>query len=41
MSGHNTNVRPTCSWVTVTDERGRTHLEARWGTPVQVQRDAA
>jgi hypothetical protein len=22
-----------CHWVAVTDETGRTHLEARWGSP--------
>lgn len=22
-----------CRWVKVTDESGRTHLEARWGSP--------
>lgn len=26
---------PTCTWVEVTDARGRTHMEARWTvTPV-------
>ncbi|WP_281258310.1 hypothetical protein [Nocardioides gansuensis] len=22
-----------CTWVSVTDESGRTHMEARWATP--------
>jgi hypothetical protein len=26
--------RPVQTWVTVTDERGRRHLEARWTVPV-------
>lgn len=24
---------PTCTWVAVVDETGRTHMEARWVTP--------
>lgn len=31
MSGNHANARPTCTWVPVTDETGRTHLEAHWG----------
>ena len=24
---------PVCTWVAVTDEAGRTHMEARWAAP--------
>ena len=41
MSGNESNARPTCTWVPVTDESGRTHLEAHWGTPTAAQTRAA
>ena len=30
-----------CSWVPVTDESGRTHMEARWTTAAAAVRTAA
>lgn len=33
--------RPVCTWVPVTDETGRTRLEARWTTAVTAIRTAA
>ena len=41
MSGNDANARPTCTWVSVTDESGRIHLEAHWGALPQTQARAA
>ena len=41
MSGNNTNARPTCTWVPVTDASGRTYLEARWAPVGQAQQHQA
>ena len=41
MSGNNTNARPICTWVPVTDAAGRTYMEARWATVVETHHIAA
>ena len=42
MSGSEADGRPSCTWVTITDDAGGTRLEARWA-PLGggVHRDAA
>ena len=41
MSGNDTNDRPACTWVRVTDASGRTRMEARWAPVVGIQHQAA
>ncbi|MGN0065121.1 MAG: hypothetical protein ACI379_12845 [Nocardioides sp.] len=33
MRDHTVTSRPVCRWVAVTDEQGRTRMEAHWSTP--------
>lgn len=33
MSDYKTTSGLVCTWVVVTDEAGRTHMEARWSQP--------
>ena len=38
MSKRKMAAGPVCTWIPVTDESGRTHMEARWTlTPVAVR----
>lgn len=41
MSKHMTNGAPVCTWVPVTDDSGRTRMEARWTVASAVQSTAA
>ena len=41
MSNHEMTGAPVCTWVTVTDESGRTHMEARWSVAATARTQAA
>jgi hypothetical protein len=41
MSKQSMTDRPVCTWVAVTDESGRTRMEARWSTVATVVTRAA
>lgn len=41
MSKHSMTGAPVCTWVSVTDASGRTHLEARWSAAPTAQAAAA
>jgi hypothetical protein len=41
MSKQTMTDAPVCTWVAVTDESGRTHMEARWTTATAVAAHAA
>jgi hypothetical protein len=41
MSKHEMTGAPVCTWVTVTDASGRTHMEARWSVPATARTQAA
>ena len=41
MSKHEMAAGPVCTWIRVTDESGRTHMEARWTVAAAAVRHAA
>ncbi|WP_277988333.1 hypothetical protein [Nocardioides sp. S5] len=41
MSKHSMTGAPVCTWVSVIDASGRTHLEARWSVAPTAQAAAA
>jgi hypothetical protein len=41
MSKQTMTGRPVCTWVSVTDALGRTHMEARWSFPEAIASQAA
>lgn len=41
MSKQTMIAKPVCTWVAVTDESGRTHMEARWTTASAIAAHAA
>ena len=41
MSKHTMVEGPVCRWIRVTDETGRTHMEARWTVAAAAVRHAA
>ena len=41
MSKHSMTGAPVCTWVSVTDASGRTHLEAHWSVAPTAQAAAA
>jgi len=41
MSKQTMTDAPVCTWVAVTDESGRTHMEAHWTTATAVAAHAA